>query len=79
MDQLQQYVLAGFVLVGFVNGFQFAIDRNWKSFGMFMVAVIAGLVFGFLRWFGLPSTEIGLAVGIGSSGVYKIAQKIGGE
>ncbi len=76
---LQNYVIAGFVLVGLVNGIQFLVNRNWKSFCLFITAVIFGTIFGYLKWFGLPSMEIGLAVGISSSGVYKIAQKIGGE
>jgi len=75
----QEFAMAGFVLIGLVNGIQFAIDKNWKSFIMFMTAVVAGGVFGYLGWFGLPGIEIGLAVGISSSGVYKIAQKIGGK
>lgn len=78
MDLLQQYVMAGFVLIGLVNGISFAIDRKWKEFGLFMTAVLAGLVFGALKWFGIPSAELGLAIGIASSGVYKVAQKVGG-
>jgi hydrogenase/urease accessory protein HupE len=72
------YALAAFVLIGLVNGIQFAVNKEWKSFVFFLTAVIAGTVFGTLKWFGLPSTEIGLAVGISSSGVYKISQKLGG-
>ena len=75
---LSQYAMAGFVLIGLVNGIQFALEKNWKSFVFFGAAVIAGLVFGFLGWFGLPNMEIGLAVGLSSSGVYKVAQKLGG-
>ena len=76
---LENYVIAGFVLVGLVNGIQFLVNRNWKSFCLFLTAVIFGTIFGYLKWFGLPSAEIGLAVGLSSSGVYKISQKIGGE
>lgn len=76
---LEQYVMAAFVLIGLVNGVQFAINRDWRAFGLFMTAVVAGTAFGFLKWFGLPSAEVGLAVGISSSGVYKVAQKIGGQ
>jgi len=72
------YAMAAFVLIGLVNGIQFALDKNWKSFVFFMTAVIAGTLFGFLKWFGLPSMEIGLAVGLASSGVYKAGQLIGG-
>ena len=76
---LTAFDLAAFVLIGLINGIQFALDKNWASFAKFMAAVIAGGVFGTLKWFGLPSTEIGIAVGISSSGVYKVAQKIGGQ
>lgn len=76
---LEQYVMGGFVMIGLVNGIQFLVDRDWKSFVKFMTAVIAGGLFGYLNWFGLPNIEIGLAVGISSSGIFKISQKIGGE
>lgn len=75
---LEQFAMAAFVLIGLVNGLQLALNREWKSFAMFCVAVGAGTVFGALQWFGLPSAEVGLAVGISSSGVYKVAQKLGG-
>jgi hydrogenase/urease accessory protein HupE len=76
---LEQFAIAGFVIIGLINGLQFAIDKNWGSFIKFVLAVIAGGLFGFLQWFGLPSIEVGLAVGISSSGAYKIAQKLGGN
>ena len=76
---LTQYALAAFVLIGLVNGIQFALDKNWASFAKFMTAVVAGGLFGFMKWFGLPSVEIGIAAGIASSGVYKTAQIIGGK
>jgi hypothetical protein len=76
MQELDLYVMAVFVLIGLVNGIGFAVDRNWKSFVFFMTAVVFGALFGYLQWFGLPSLEIGLAVGISSSGVYKIAKII---
>jgi hypothetical protein len=79
MMELSQFAMAAFVLIGLVNGIQFAVDRQWKPFTLFMTAVVSGAVFGYLHWFGLPSAEIGLAVGISSSGVYKIAQKLGGS
>lgn len=76
---LTQYAMAGFVIIGLVNGIQFAFNRDWKAFTFFIVALISGAVFGYLKWFGLPSMEFGLAIGISSSGVYKVAQKIGGN
>jgi len=79
MPDFQQFAFAGFIIIGLINGIQFAFDRNWKSFVFFLVAVIGGGVFGALGLFGLPSVEMGLGVGIFSSGVYKTAQKLGGE
>lgn len=76
---LSQYVMAAFVLIGLVNGVQFALNRDYRSFIFFLVAVVGGAIFGFLKWFGLPSAEVGFAVGISSSGVYKVAQKLGGQ
>lgn len=70
--------MAASTLIGFVNGVKLAVDRNWRSFVFFMTAVIGGAVFGYLQWFGLPSAEIGLALGIASSGTYEVAQRVGG-
>jgi hypothetical protein len=78
MNELQEFTLAAFMLIGLVNGFQLALNREFKSFALFALAVVAGGVFGALGWFSLPSLEIGLAVGLTSSGVYKTAQKISG-
>lgn len=75
---LQNYAIAGFVLIGLVNGIQFIVDKDWKSFIKFITAIAFGCVFGYLGWFGLESIEIGLAVGLSSSGIYKISQKLGG-
>ena len=72
-----QFAIAGFVLVGLVNGVQFLTTKQWDRFLFFLIAVVAGAVFGYLKWFELPSVEIGIAVGLGSSGVYKVAQKLG--
>ena len=73
-----QFAIAGFVLVGLVNGIQFATTKQWDRFFFFLTAVVAVAIFGYLKWFSLPSVEIGIAVGLGSSGVYKVAQKLGG-
>ena len=70
--------MAAFVLIGLVNGVQFLWAKNWKSFSFFAVALLAGLLFGFLGWFGIPSAEVGLAIGLASSGVYKTGQVISG-
>lgn len=67
------------MLVGLVNVTKLAIDQNWRSFGLAMVAVGGGLTFGYLGWFGIPSIEIGLALALASSGVYEVAQRVGGK
>lgn len=74
---LNQFILATSTLIGLVNGVTFALDRNWRAFVLFLIAGIAGLIFGALHWYGLPSAEIGLALGVGSSGVYKLFQIAG--
>lgn len=76
---ITQYLVATAALIGLVNGLAFAFERNWRAFTLFLIAVIGGAVFGFLQWFSLPSIEIGLLVGLNSSGVYKVAQKLGGK
>lgn len=76
---LTQFAFGAAMLVGLVNVVKLAFEQNWKSFGLAMVAVVGGLVFGFLGWFGLPSPEIGLALALASSGVYEIAQRAGGQ
>lgn len=78
MPGLEQFAMASFVLIGLVNGVQFAFDKNWRGFALFLIATLAGTFFGFLGWFGIPSPEMGFSLGIASSGVYKVAQKLGG-
>lgn len=75
----EQFAMAGFVIIGLVNGIQLLLDKNYRSFGLWITAVLSGALFGALHYFGLPSLETGLAVGISSSGVYKVAQKLGGS
>lgn len=70
----EQYAMAAFVIIGLVNIVNMALERDWKSFSKASIAVVAASLFGYLGWFGLPTMEIGLAVGISSSGVYKLGQ-----
>jgi hypothetical protein len=67
-----QYAEAVAVIIGLVNGVDMVMNMEWNSFAKYMMALIAGLVFGFIHWFNIPSPEIGLAIAIGSSGVYKL-------
>lgn len=71
MVDLEQFAFASFMLIGLVNGANFAFEKQWVSFAKFMLAVLAGGVFGYFKMFGLPSLEIGLALGLSSSGIYK--------
>ena len=59
-------------LIGFVNIFGMAMDGNWKSFGKAVIAIALGGVFGYLKYFRLPSIEIGILVGLSSSGFCKV-------
>lgn len=79
MQQLEQFTLASFMLIGLVNGFQLALKGQWTSFLKFSLAVTAGAVFGALGYFDLPSVEVGLAVGLSSSGIYKLVEKLGNK
>lgn len=76
---LTQFAFGATMLIGLVNVVKLAIDQKWRSFALSMVAVIGGLLFGFLGWFGIPSPEIGLALALASSGVYEVGQRIGGN
>lgn len=73
-----QYVIGTTVLIGFVNGVKLAINNNWRGFGFFMTAVISGIIFGYLGWFTIPSVEVGFALGVASSGMYEVGQRVGG-
>ncbi len=67
-------------LIGVVNGVRLLFDDpdpKHKSFIYFILAVVAGVVFGALHWFGL-SIESGFVAALASSGVYQVAKKVGG-
>lgn len=71
---LTQFALAASAIIGLVNGIDLVQRREWYSVVKFCLAIVAGLVFGFLGWFGLPSMEMGLALALSSSGIYKITK-----
>jgi hypothetical protein len=74
-----QYAMATFALIGLINWMNFGFDGNWKSFAKVGIAVVAGSVFGYFQVFGIPSIEIGFALGINSSGVFKGLQVLQGK
>lgn len=67
-------ITATTAVIGMVNGINFLLEGNYKSFGKFFIALLFGVVFGYLGWFGLNGIEQGLAIALSSSGVYKITQ-----
>ena len=72
---LTQFAFGASIIIGFVNGVNMAIEKDWKSFAKFTIAVVAGSVFGYMGWFMIPSLEIGFALAVASSGVYKLIVK----
>lgn len=79
MDVLQQFVLGSAFLIGFVNVVNMGLERDWKAFIKAMTAIVVGGVLGYLKFYNLPSIEIGLALGIMSSGAYKGLQVLSGK
>jgi hypothetical protein len=39
----------------------------------------AGMLFGYLHWFGLATLEMGFLAGLASSGLYRVGEKIGNQ
>lgn len=72
------------VIIGIVNGVRLlkegmeSAPHNYWGFILFCLALLAGLVFGFLGMFGL-NTETGIVVALASSGLYRVGEKFGGR
>lgn len=77
--EIESYAVAAAAIVGLVNGFRLAGDRDFKGFVFFALAMAAGLFFGNIHWFGLPNMEVGLLVALASSGLYRVGQLVGGK
>lgn len=77
-DLLTQFAMGAAVIVGFVNGIRLLQETNKFGFVLWCVAVVAGVVLGFLHWYGL-TPEVGLAVALGSSGLYRLTEKVSGK
>lgn len=75
---LTEFAAGAAVIIGIVNGVRLALEQDKRGFFLFAVACVSGLGLGFLGWYGL-TPQIGLAIAVGSSGVYKTAQLIGGR
>lgn len=77
---METFAIAATVIVGFVNGVRLAANfrKDPWPFILFLCGLGAGILFGFLHYYGL-TIESGIAVAIGGSGVYQIAKKVGGQ
>lgn len=64
------------VIIGIVNGVQL-FETNRKGFIYFVIALVTGIVLGLIGFFGL-NLESGIVTALASSGLYKVAQKVGG-
>lgn len=80
---IQSLVVAVTVITGLTNGIQLGFEKYSttpiKGFISFVIAMILGLVFGLLHWFGLSGPEVGLVAALVSSGLYKFTTNIGGK
>lgn len=65
------------VIIGLVNGIKL-FKENRESFIYFCVALGIGVSFGYLGFYGF-TIESGIVSALASSGLYKIAQKAGGQ
>lgn len=79
MDILVQYAVAAAAVIGLINGVRLLKAGDRWGFIFFAMAILAGILFGYMNWFGVPSIEIGLLVGLASSGFYRVAEKSGGQ
>lgn len=74
-----EYVAVTAAIIGLVNGLRLLKAKDIWGFAFFVCALIAGLLFGYWHWFGLPGLQAGLVAGLISSGFYRVGEKIGGQ
>ena len=78
MENLQ----AAAVIIGIVNGVRLIQEgqktKNYWGFILFAVALIVGVVFGLLGYFGL-TVQTGILAALASSGLYRVGEKFGGK
>jgi hypothetical protein len=76
---------AGLAIIGLVNGFRLLKEgmdsspKNYWGFAFFLLAMAAGMLFGFIHWFGLATVEAGFLAGLASSGLYRVGEKVSGK
>ena len=75
---MEEYIIAGAVIIGIVNGIQLGFPQV-KGFVSFLISLALGILFGAIHFFGLPGIEAGIITALASSGLYKVATRIGGQ
>lgn len=65
--------IAAGAIIGLVNGVSLLKEKNYWGFALFLIALIAGVGFGVLGYFGLD-VQTGILTALTSSGLYKLAQ-----
>lgn len=74
---MDQSIVAGAAIIGIVNGVQL-LSPKIVGFYSFLLSLGLGVIFGMFHVFGL-TLETGIVVALSSSGLYKVAQKMGGS
>lgn len=74
---MDQSIVAGAAIIGIVNGAQL-LNPKVVGFYSFLLSLGLGVIFGIFHVFGL-TLETGIVVALSSSGLYKVAQKMGGS
>lgn len=65
------------LLIGLVNVIKMQFPEV-KGFWAFLIALLGGILMGYLNWYGVKGLEQGVLIAFVSSGVYKVADKVGG-
>ena len=68
-------ILAIGLLIGLVNVIKIQFPEV-KGFWAFLIALGAGVLMGYMKWYGVASIEQGILLAFVSSGVYKVATGI---
>lgn len=74
---MEANITAVAVLVGIVRGATLALPQI-NSGQAFALSLVAGVILGFLHYFGL-TVETGIIASLTASGVYQVAKKVGGK
>ena len=74
---MEENVLAGAAIIGLINTVQIQFPQVRGLYGVGL-ALLLGVVAGYLGLFGL-TVESGVVTALASSGVFKLAGKIGGQ